>query len=172
MEKFIAQCSAPVGYAAEYLIPSLSDVLATIALPHSVTYLLRGVNGETLDLQLPNSPSPPHTSLCLSTRYVTYRNMCRTPRQPANLLIQSWAHLPSKLCQYVFNYISIAHKLKPIPSVGKETICFRRVEQVKRMFRADRQRRRKRHDYAALLPPGSLPLPERMGTCLFRDSRS
>ena len=50
MEKFIAQRFAPVGYAAEYLIPSLSDVLATIALPHSVTYLLRGVNGETLDL--------------------------------------------------------------------------------------------------------------------------
>ena len=45
MEKFIAQRSAPVGYAAEYLIPSLSDVLATIALPNSVTYLLRGVNG-------------------------------------------------------------------------------------------------------------------------------
>ena len=39
-----------MGYAAEYLIPSLSDVLATITLPHSVTYLLRGVNGETLDL--------------------------------------------------------------------------------------------------------------------------
>ena len=45
MEKFIAQRFAPVGYAAEYLIPSLSDVLATIALTHSVTYLLRGVNG-------------------------------------------------------------------------------------------------------------------------------
>ncbi len=71
----ILKRSRPVGYAAEYLIPSLSDVLATIALPHSVTYLLRGVNGETLDIQFPNSPSPPHTSLCLSTRYVTYRNM-------------------------------------------------------------------------------------------------
>ena len=42
------QRSAPVGYAAEYLIPSLSDVLTTIALPHSVTYLLRGVNGLVL----------------------------------------------------------------------------------------------------------------------------
>ena len=47
---FLKQRSAPVGYAAEYLISSLSDVLATIALTHSVTYLLRGVNGETLAL--------------------------------------------------------------------------------------------------------------------------
>ena len=43
-----AKRSVPVGYAAEYLIPSLSDVLATIALPDSVTYLLRGANGLVL----------------------------------------------------------------------------------------------------------------------------
>ena len=60
-----------MGYAAEYLIPSLSDVLATIALTHSVTYLFRGVNGETLDLQFPNSPSPPLTSSANAVRHIS-----------------------------------------------------------------------------------------------------
>ena len=108
MEKFIAQRFAPVGYAAEYLIPSLSDVLATIALPHSVTYLLRGVNGETLDLQFPNSPSPPHTSLCLSTRYVTYRNMCRTPHPQPSIHHQQTCLIPfaktGQACIYTSTY--------------------------------------------------------------------
>ena len=63
-----AKRSVPVGYAAEYLIPSLSDVLATIALPHSVTYLLRDVNGLWIFPKL----TIPHPI----TRYVTYHK-CR-----------------------------------------------------------------------------------------------
>ena len=73
MEKFIAQRSAPVGYAAEYLIPSLSDVLATIALPHSVTYLLRGVNGETLDLHQ-SAHSSRHNAFRSSFRVLPLRS--------------------------------------------------------------------------------------------------
>ena len=88
-----------MGYAAEYLIPSLSDVLATIALPHSVTYLLRGVNGETLNLNFQNSPI---TTPCPITRYVTYSNMCRTPHPPAVVKFQG-APLPLDMIGITFD---------------------------------------------------------------------